>query len=113
MTTDLTFEQINTYLGNSAFTFDGTNIVLNVSTITGDTYSGLNNDGIIEFAFKLLKLCYDTQVNVNGTNTVDPLNSFSSPFYGTVQNGDPPTIQGSITVTGVIPLNIDSVSGSN
>ncbi|MBD2394599.1 hypothetical protein H6G11_10080 [Cyanobacterium aponinum FACHB-4101] len=108
---DLTFQQINNVLGSNVFSYDGSTIKLDVSAITGDNYTSLSDEGIIEFAFKFLKACYDTQVNVNGTNTVNPLTSFSTPFYGTVQNNNPPTIEGSITVTGVIPLDVDSVVG--
>lgn len=107
---DLTFQQINNVLGNSAFSYDGTNILLNVSAITGDTYTSLSDEGIIELAFKFLKACHDTQTSVNRSSTT-PLTSFSTPFYGTVQNTSPPTIEGSITVTGVIPLDVDSVVG--
>lgn len=107
---DLTFQQINDTLNTNAFTFDN-GIKLDVSNITGDTYTSLTNEGIVEFAFKLLKLCYETQTNLNKTNTLNPLSSFSSPFYGTVQNANPPTIEGSITVTGIIPLDVNSVVG--
>lgn len=107
---DLTFQQINDSLNATVFTFDN-GIKLDVSSITGDTYTLLTNEGIVEFAFKLLKICYDTQRRLNGTNTLDPLSSFSSPFYGTVQNTNPPTIEGSITVTGIIPLDVNSVVG--
>lgn len=107
---DLTFQQINNVLETNPFSFDGSDILLNVSAITGDTYTSLSDEGIIEFAFKFLKACYDTQIFVNSTST-PPLTSFSTPFYGTVQNNNPPTIEGSITVTGIIPLDIDSVVG--
>lgn len=113
MATDLTFEQVNNLLGIPVFSFNGTNIKLDANLVTGDSYSGLHNEGVIEFCFKLLKACYDTQQSVNGTNNPTPLTSFSPPFYSTVTQGTPPTIQGSITVTGVIPLDINNLTGSN
>ena len=72
------------------FSFDGDNVTLNVGAITGDTYGGLTDMGIIEFAYKLMKVFYDTQVDFNLTRTTNRLNSFSSPFYGSVQNTTPP-----------------------
>lgn len=110
MNNDLSFQQINSFLGSNVFTIDGPKISLDVSAITGDTYSELSDLGIVEFAFKFLKACYDTQSSLNRSATT-PLTSFSNPFYGTVQNATPPTIEGSITVTGIIPLDIDSVVG--
>jgi hypothetical protein len=107
---DLSFQQINNTLPNNPFTLDGNDILLSVSSITGDAYNSLSDLGIIEFAFKFLKTCHDTQTEINRSSTT-PITSFSTPFYGTVQNGNPPTIEGSVTVTGVIPLDINSVVG--
>lgn len=112
MPNDLTFEQLNTQLGQNAFTFSNNTITLDIVSITGDSYTGTTDSGVVEFLFKLLKLAYETQELINQGDP-SPLLSLSSPFYGTVQNGNPPTIESSITLSGQMPLNIDSLSGTN
>lgn len=112
MATDLTFQQVNDTFTQPIFTFSGSTISLNVALLTGDTYTGLSDNGVVELCFKLLRACYQSQKDLNGNNTTNRLDSFTSPFYGTVQETDPPTIQGSITVTAQIPLNVDNVIGS-
>lgn len=112
MATDLTFQQVNDSFTQPIFTISGSTISLNAALLTGDTYTGLSENGVVELCFKLLKACYQAQKDLNGNNTTDRLDSFSTPFYGTVQETNPPTIAGSITVTGKIPLNVDNVIGS-
>lgn len=112
MATDLTFQQVNDTFGQPIFTITGSTINLNINLLTSDSYTSLENSGIVEFCFKFVKTCYLAQKELNGNNLTDRLDSFTAPFYGTVQETDPPTIQGSITVTGNIPLNIDNVIGS-
>lgn len=111
---DLTFQEVNNKIGKSIFSFTvGDNTIsLNVSDLTGDTYAGLTDTGVVEFCFKLLKICQETQVEKNLTAT-PKLSSFGNLFYGTVQAGNPPTIQGSASVSAIIPLDINSLSGSN
>lgn len=109
MTTDLNFTQVNDVLDNPIFSIDGGVISLNINELTNETYTDLTNTGIVELCFKLLNACYKAQVQANLTPSVT-LTSFSAPFYGTVQNTSPrPTIEGSITVTGIIPLDIDEL----
>lgn len=110
MSQDLTFAQVNAILPSPIFSVDTGNIILNVNTLTGDTVSDLTNFGIVETCFKLLTACYRAQVEANKVPDFD-LTSFTPPFYGTVQNNTPPTIEGSITVTGVIPLDVDNLNG--
>jgi len=110
---DLTFQRVNQVFGSEVFSFDGDNVTLNVGAITGDTYGGLTDMGIIEFAYKLMKVFYDTQVDFNLTRTTNRLNSFSSPFYGSVQNTTTPKIIAGITVIGEMPLAVDTINGTN
>jgi hypothetical protein len=112
MATDLTFQQVNDTFTQPIFTISGSTISLNVALLTGDTYTALTDTGVVECCFKLLRTCYQSQKDLNGNNTTNRLESFTSPFYGTVQETNPPTIQGSITVTGKIPLNVDNVIGT-
>lgn len=112
MATDLTFQQVNNTFTQNIFTISGSTISLNSALLTGDTYTALTDQGVVELCFKLLRACYQAQKEVNGNNTIDRLDSFSSPFYGTVQELNPPTIQASITVTGKIPLDINNLTGS-
>jgi hypothetical protein len=112
MATDLTFQQVNDTFTQNIFTISGSTISLNCALLTGDTYTALTDPGVVELGFKFLRACYQAQKEVNGNNTTDRLDSFSSPFYGTVQELNPPTIQASITVTGKIPLDINNLTGS-
>lgn len=108
---DLSFEQINNTIGKPIFTLNNNEIKLNVNLLTDNTYTSLNDQKIIELAFKFLKICYDAQEEKNQNNS-ETLNSFTSPVYGTVQkSSNPPAIEGSLTVTGLMTLNIDEISG--
>lgn len=112
MATDLTFQQVNNTFTQNIFTISGSTISLDCALLTGDTYAALTDSGVVELCFKLLRVCYQGQKEINGNTTIDKLDSFSSPFYGTVQELNPPTIQASITVTGKIPLEINNIIGS-
>lgn len=112
MTTDLTFQQVNDTFTQPIFTISGSTISLDAALLTADIYTALTDAGVVELCFKLLRACYQAQKEVNGNNSIDRLDSFSSPFYGTVQESNPPTIQASITVTGKIPLDINNLTGS-
>lgn len=112
MPTDLNFQQVNDTFTQNIFTISGTTISLNANLLTNDTYTALTDQGVVELCFKLLNACYKAQKEINGNNTTNRLDSFSSPFYGTVQELNPPTIQGSITVTAKIPLDINNLTGS-
>ena len=109
---DLTFQEVNTKFGTNIFTFDTDKILLNVTALTGDNNSALTDNGIVEFCFKLLKICQETQTEKNISTTVK-LSSFGTPFYSTVTEGNPPTITGTASVSAVIPLNIDELTGNN
>ena len=111
MPQSLTFTQVNNEFSSPIFSFDNGEITLNLNGLTGDNYTSLDNEGIIEACFKLLQYCWKAQETLNASNANDPLTSFSAPFYGTVANTIPPIIEGSITVTGNIPLDVDNLTG--
>lgn len=109
---DLTFQEINSQFNSQIFSLENGEIFLNCSQLTGENYASINDDGIIEICFKLLKVCQESQTEKNKTLTIK-LSSFGNPFYSTVSPGNPPTITGTASVSAVIPLNIDQLSGTN
>ncbi len=109
--TDLTFEELNTALGATVFTSSGSDITLSVSALTGDTYTALTDEGIIEMLYKLRAACSTAQDTANEA-LVDgekldsfPGFSFSPPADGYV------TVTQSQTVR--IPLDTATVIGTN
>ncbi|WP_342597698.1 hypothetical protein VKI21_06970 [Cyanobacterium aponinum UTEX 3222] len=111
MATNITFEQVNNKIAN-AFIFENNTIKLDLSKITEETYTGLSNEGIIEFCYKLLNVLNQVQTDIN-TNDPSPLRSFSNPIFSTVKQGNPPTIQATLQFTCTLPLDIESTSGIN
>lgn len=118
--TDLTFEAINnaaiadSSIGQAIFSITGDTISLNVKTLTGDSFSGLTDEGVLEFMYKLRKLCSDAQATVNELVATDPseeLNSFPPFTFGI------PSADGLVEVSQVqsmfIPLASNSVKGIN
>ena len=108
---DLTFEEINTALGVTVFSASGSDIMMSVGTLTGDTYTGLTDEGIIEMLYKIRSACSTAQETVNETladgEKLDsfPGFSFSPPADGYV------TVTQSQTVR--IPLDTATVIGTN
>lgn len=111
MASNLTFEQINETSGKNIFIVDNGNILMNLSTLTGDTFSSLTNEGIIECAYKFLLACYNAQKQIEAGNIINPLNSFSPPVYSTVSTQN--TMEVTLSVTGTISLSYDDITGTN
>ncbi|NEO34278.1 MAG: hypothetical protein F6K36_28520 [Symploca sp. SIO3C6] len=65
--TDFSFEEINSAAENPIFTLSGTDIVLSLSALTGDTYSDLTSEGAVEALFKLRALYGSAQDLANAT----------------------------------------------
>lgn len=109
--TDLTFDELNTALGGSAITFAGNDVTISVSAITGDTYTALTDNGVIEFLYKFRTACGNAQEVANATllpgELLDsfPGFSFSPPNNNEVQVTQSHTIK--------IPLDTSTVVGVN
>ncbi|WP_036488030.1 hypothetical protein [Myxosarcina sp. GI1] len=108
---DLTFEELNTALGVDAFSLSGSDIVVSVSAITGDTYTALTDEGTIEFLYKLRSACTTAQDTANeGLTAGEQLDSFPGFSYS-------PPADGYVTVTQShtvqIPLDTATVKGTN
>lgn len=111
MATNITFEQVNNVIPN-AFIFEGNTIKLDLSKITNDTYTGLTDEGIIEFVYKLLTTFTSIQTTIN-QNDPTPLRSFSAPIFSTVKQGNPPTLQANITFLANLPIDVNETAGVN
>jgi hypothetical protein len=118
--TDLTFEAINEAaiadpsIGVEILTLTGDVINLNVKALTGDSYTALDNNGVLEMMFKIRKLCTEAQSTVNendATNASEELNSFPNFSYGI------PSSDGYVEVTQTqamkLPINANTIVGVN
>ena len=109
--TDLTFEELNTALGVEAFSISGSDIVLSLNAITGDTFTDLTNEGAIELLYKLRSACTTAQESANESlQPGEQLNSFPNFSFSAPANGYV-TVTQSHTVR--IPLDTSSVQGTN
>lgn len=111
MATNITFDQVNNKISN-AFIYEDDTIKLDLKKITDENYTGLSNEGIIEFCYKFLTILNQVQTDIN-QNDPSPLRSFGNPFFSTVKQGNPPTIQATLQFSCTLPLDIESTSGVN
>lgn len=66
MPSDLTWNQLQSAINTpGVIQISGTNLIINVNLLTGDTYADMNAAGVTEFVQKLLDFCNKAQVNVN------------------------------------------------
>lgn len=110
--TDLTFEELNAALGGEAITQTGSDILISVQAVTGDSYDAIMSPGVVEFMYKLRSACGTAQNDANaelpdGETGLDsfPGFSFSPPADGYV------TVSQSQTVR--IPLDSATVIGTS
>ncbi len=109
--TDLTFEELNTALGATVFSLSGSDIVMSVSALTGDTYAALTDEGVIEALYKLRSACGTAQDTANEALAAgEQLDSFPGFSFS-------PPADGYVTVTQTqtvrIPLDTATVIGTN
>ncbi len=113
MADNLTFSQFNIVLGTNVFEVDGARIVLDCNALTGQSFTALTDQGLIQLAYNLLLIAGQTQTEINKTEDIS-LTSFSDPFYGTVGVGDTSNYQNvSFNFSAIIPLADQQVSGTN
>lgn len=117
---DLTFAELNTEavampsIAAPIFTLSGTDILMNVSVLTGDSFTALSNTGFTEMIYKIRKLAGLAQVTVNeavATTVTEELTAFPSFTFS------PPTAEGLVEVTQVqtVVLSLDdsAIVGTN
>lgn len=118
--TDLPFDAINAEaiadanIGQAIFSFAGGAISLDISKLTGDTYTATSNEGFVEAMYKLSRLATLAQETVNAavaTTPAEELTSFPpSSFSLPDANGDV-----EITYSGTYQIKLDpnNVIGTN
>lgn len=117
---DLTFEQLNdaaiadSNIGEAIFAYAGGILSLDIGKLTGDTFTGLTDEGFMEFMYKIRKLAGEAQIVVNtaiATTPDEELTSFPSFSFGF------PSEEGLVDVTQTttyqIPLGINTIVGTN
>jgi hypothetical protein len=118
--TNLTFDELNdaaiadSSIGQAVFSFSGDTISLDIKKLTGDSFTSIENSGVVEFMFKLRKLAGEAQLAVNtavATTPQEQLTSFPQFTYGI------PSASGFVPVTQIqtiqIPLNANTALGTN
>ena len=111
MKQDLTFDELNTALGGNAISINGNDIVISMSAVTGDTYTALTDEGVIEALYKIRSACSTAQDSANELlpegEKLDsfPGFSFSPPANGLVTVTQSHTVQ--------IPIDTATVIGTN
>jgi len=108
---DLTFDEMNTALGGSAISVSGTDVLISVSAITGDAYSALTDEGVIEFLYKFRSACTSAQEVANATLADgEKLDSFPGFSFSPPNNNEVRVTQSHIFK---IPLDTSTVTGTN
>lgn len=108
---DLNFDELNDALGGSAISFAGDDISISVKAITGDTYSALTDEGVIEFLYKFRSACSVAQNTANAVLADgEKLDSFPGFSFSPPNNGNVSVTQ---TQTFSIPLDTSTVQGTN
>lgn len=117
MNDDLTWQQLQNAISQTgAITFANNKIIIDTSLITGDTYTGLNAKGVLEFVYKLLGFCYKAQATINNnTPQGQRLNSLTETIFGAISQVD--TVGAKVTATRqisvVVSLDQDNPTGIN
>lgn len=107
-----TYQDINTLFGADIFSIDSGDLILNCSTATGDSGQSVTDTNFLELIYKLFKIGLANQIEYNKTATT-PLTSFSNLFFGTVELGSPSYQNVSCSFSAKIPLQEDTVIGTN
>lgn len=80
---DLTFGDLNTALGSTAFSVSGSNVTIDLSLLMGESAIALNDQKIAEFLTNLLDVAVEAEAtyNANPAN-ITKLNSYPAPVSG-------------------------------
>lgn len=112
---NLKFSELNTALGANVFTYAAGVITANLSDLTGDTYTAITNEGVVEAIAKLLNACQAAQTTANAAldpDTDTPLTSFFPPTnagYDPDEGG----IVFSQQMRYVAPVDLNAAVGTN
>lgn len=117
MPSDLTWQQLqNAIAVPNAITYDPQtdDIKISVKALTGDTFNGLFDARVIEFASKLLSACRNAQTQANSNAVAGSrLNAFQAPQFGVPfqQNGEFYALI-THTMTAQAPVSFDEIQGT-
>ncbi len=80
---DLNFSQLNTALGQTAFSVSGANLTIDLQKLMGESAIALTDQKVAEFLTNLLDVASDAEIayNANPANTTK-LASYASPVSG-------------------------------
>lgn len=83
MNPDLTFADLNTALGSSAFSVSGGNLTINLTALMGEASIALSDKKVAEFLTNLLDVASEAQetYNANPANTTK-ISSYPAPISG-------------------------------
>lgn len=114
MPSDLTFQQLADAAPAGAITLSGSDVIISMSTLTGDTIDALSKPGVIEACIKLLNAAEIAQAAAN-TGVVSPnrLGSFFSSYSSVTTTNGIATTQNTRSVSGLVTLNQDEITGTN
>ena len=118
MPNDLTWEQLNTAsnndpdIGADICSFADSKVTIDLAVLTGKTFTGLTNAGVLQAMFRMRKLAGDAQALANdGVPDDEQLNSFPPFSYA------PPTPEGIININQVqdmvIKISTANITGIN
>lgn len=111
---NLTFQELDTALGGDVLEYAAGDITVSLSALTGDTYTALTNEGVVEVMSKLLTACYTAQETAN--EALAPEDSGLTSFFTPTNAGYNPD-QGGIVFSQqmryVAPVNFDQTVGTN
>lgn len=111
---NLKFQELDTALGGGVLTYAAGNISISLSALTGDTYTALTNEGVVEVIAKLLNACYTAQETANAA-LVDGDTALTS-FFGPTNAGYNPDQGGIIfrqQMSYVAPVDLNATVGTN
>jgi hypothetical protein len=104
---DLTFAQLDAQLPASAMTVSGSDVIVSLKDLMGESAVALADAKVSEFVSKLLDACAKAQTAynaANGANDAD-LNSFPSPIAG-IPTQDAVTGDWLTTFTHTVSVNV-------
>ena len=109
---DLTLQQLADAAPEDAITVSGSDVVISLGTLTGESTLSLTDEKVGEALSKLLQAAADAQTEYNQTASAQ-LNSYPTPTLGTPIADDSGQFFSTKTHTVTIqaPLNLDEITG--
>lgn len=112
---NLKFSELDTALGGGVLSFDTGDINISLSALTGDTYTALTDEGVVEVIAKLLNAANTAQTTANAALdpvTDTPLTTFFPPTNAGF-DADEGGIVFSQQVRYVAPVDLNAAIGTN